>query len=189
MCAFLQALLVLCVQRRWWPHLETGHPDDWDTLLFHCSSSAPTSSVSLVFLLVCECPLWVCVIRVRVRWQPASHCPIIPAPLTLCILWCFLLWGREPERNRGKSRAGKEKKWCRGFGESLRAKVAKSTKTLQSQQSCALPHVPMVNSLQGPAYLQSTVQERVCPLDFDVCECDGGHCDFIKVYRMYAIAL
>lgn len=60
-------------------------------------------------------------------------------------------------------------------GESLiwAQKLRKSTKALQSQQLCVLPCVPMANSLQGPAYLQSTVQERVCPLDFDVCECDG----------------
>lgn len=55
----------------------------------------------------------------------------------------------------------------------MSTEVAKTTKTLQSQQSCVLPRVPMANSLQGPAYLQSTVQERVCPLDLDVCECDG----------------
>lgn len=26
----------------------------------------------------------------------------------------------------------------------------------------------------GAAYLRSTVQERVCHLDLDVCECDDG---------------
>lgn len=36
----------------------------------------------------------------------------------------------------------------------------------------------------GAAYLQSTVQERVCPLDLDVCKLDKGGlgcCDFMKV--------
>lgn len=69
--------------------------------------------LSLFFLLLCVCSVWACVVRVRVRWQPASHCPIIPAPLRVCFLWCFLLWGREPQRNRGKRKAGKMKEWCR----------------------------------------------------------------------------
>ncbi len=39
---------------------------------------------------------------------------------------------------------------------------------------CVLPCVPAVSSPLGAAYLQSTVQERVCHLDLDVCECDDG---------------
>lgn len=41
----------------------------------------------------------------------------------------------------------------------------------------------------GAAYLQSTVQERVCPLDLDVCRPDDGglgYCDFITELRMHS---
>lgn len=46
---------------------------------------------------------------------------------------------------------------------------------------CVLTRLPAVNSLLGAAYLRSTVQERVCHLDLDVCESDDGapcYCDF-----------
>lgn len=50
-----------------------------------------------------------------------------------------------------------------------------------------------VNSPTGSAYLQSTVQERVCHLDSDVCECDDGEGDviviFIRVLRKQACTL
>lgn len=48
-----------------------------------------------------------------------------------------------------------------------------------------LTRVPAENSLLGAAYRQSTVQERVCHVDLDVCECDDDvgwwYCDFIRV--------
>ncbi|KAG7244983.1 hypothetical protein INR49_023549 [Caranx melampygus] len=50
----------------------------------------------------------------------------------------------------------------------------RSSVTLQKvhrpEQLFVLPRVPMVSSPLGAAYLQSTVQERVCHLDLDVCE-------------------
>lgn len=53
--------------------------------------------------------------------------------------------------------------------------------------------VLVVNSPTGSAYLQSTVQERVCHLDSGVCECDDGEGDviviFIRVHRMQTDAL
>lgn len=164
--------------------METGCPDDRDTLLFHCphpnQCCLPPLSVG-----VCVCTLWVFVRRVRVRWQPASHCPIIPAPLTLCILLGFLLM-RERVRENGRQetswRNREKRRRRRRTGESLsRAqKWCKSTKTLQTWTIvCVLPCVPMVNSPLGAAYLQSTVQERVCQFGF---EC-------LRVWRWRAMLL
>lgn len=74
--------------RMWWLNVKTGRPSDQYTSLFH--RPFPLQ------LLLCGC---VCALYVYAEfwWQPASHCPIIPAPRTLFILWGFLP-GREREK-------------------------------------------------------------------------------------------
>lgn len=131
--------LVLCIWRMWWLHVETGRPNDWDTLLFHC----PHLLVSL--LLLSEC--------VRVQWQPASHCPIIPAALTLRILWGFLLMSK---RLREKKRVKMERNEKRGELKKVWAEQrigVKVQKVNRSEQSCVcvcvLTHVPALNSPSG----------------------------------------
>lgn len=181
-----------CIWRMWWHHVETGRPDGRDTLLFHCPH--PPSSFSPAPFWVCVFSLWVCVMRVRVRWQLASHCPIIPAPLTLCILWGFLLM-RERVRawNKRWVRKEMEEHEKRRTGESLERTGVKVEKLNRSEQSCVCFSVfPQWIPPLGAAYLQSTVQERVCHLDLDVCERDDEgwcYCDFVRVHWMRANAL
>lgn len=191
MYAFQQATSVLCIWRIRWLHVETGRPNDRDTLLFHCPPP-----VSLPLLSECVYVLNECV---RVRWQPASHCPIIPAALTLCILWGFLLMRqRVREKKKGRKKRWRNKR--RGRLKKSLSWAQNCCRSAKSQQSwtivcvcvCVLTRVPAVNSLLGAAYRQATVQERVRHLDLDACECDDGgwcYCDFIRVRWMRASAL
>lgn len=64
-----------------WHHLETGHPDCWDALF-------STTPIQLC-LPLCFGFVYTFCVSVCVQWQLASHCPIIPAPLTLRILCKF----------------------------------------------------------------------------------------------------
>lgn len=88
-----------------------------------------------------------CVRCRRFQWLPASHCHIIPAPLTLSILLGFLLTS---DRVRVKGIDQKKKSWRnrRSGGSLSRAlKLCQSTETYKSEQlMCVLPGVPMANS-------------------------------------------
>lgn len=89
-------------------------------------------------------PFWVCVCTLSVcctcegSVTAASHCPIIPAPLTLCILWGFLLMRqRVREKMKGKKRDGETRK--RGGLEKVWAEQrsgVKVQKLNRSEQSC-----------------------------------------------------
>lgn len=91
--------------------------------------------VSLPLLSECVYVLYECV---RVRWQPASHCPIIPAALTLCILWGFLLMReRVREKKKGKKKDGEtreEEDWREVWAEHRTG--VKEQKVNRAEQSC-----------------------------------------------------
>lgn len=118
-----------------------------------------------------------CVRCRRFQWPPASHCHIIPAPLTLSILLGFLLTS-----DRVRVKGIDQKKKAGGTGGLVEVwvehwncvKVLKLT-NLNNWCVCCLAF-PWRTPL-GAAYLHSAAQERVCHWIFDVFECnDEGWC-------------
>lgn len=189
--AFQQSTSVLPIKRKWWLHVETGCPNDRDTLLFHLPPALrqcclPLLSVSVYNITMSMC--YACEGSVTACFPLSYHsCP------THTLHPVRLPANKRERESQGerevRKRAGETRKGRGGGGgglEKVRAEHRSGVKLqkVRSEQLFVLPCVPMVSSPLGAAYLQSTVQERVCHLDLDGCECDGGgwcYCDFITV--------
>lgn len=163
---YLEDMMISCGNRtsRWPRHL-----------IFPLPPTPPS------LLSVCVCELYECVLCV---WglgdSLPSHCPIIPAPLTLCILWDFLLTReRVRDKKKGKKRDGgtrkeEEEDWRKSALRTQSWFRSTVTTDLNNCVCVCCPVFPQWIPRWEQLICRSTVQERVCHLDLDVCEYDDG---------------